>query len=272
MAKYNNEKRLTVNTFSYVDKAATALSVKLFDNMFSATIHLPKESGDGYDYDHGVTAYLSIKDCKLFSKMGYKALAKYEENGTFETVTLPLTKGVIELTTVGSLKKKLKAFTGDVDNPAALCLVIYADIDENKIPHSYLVHVFSIAKILKDYSPDTGKYATQPIDTVECEYFLDTLKEFAKSMTNCTAHSISNNSKYQRDKWEKIAYELAISLGVDLTKPMSKGGQKSIDWNSSTPTNEASIESRGGPADYKVENIDTDEEDVDAVIEQLING
>ena len=283
MAKFNNEnsdKKISVNTFSYTDKnyvTGTALAVKLFDTMASIAVHLLKE-GDksdipAFDWDHAVTAYLSIKDCHLFAKEARKELKKYEETGEFETVTLPLKKGVLEISTISNLKKKLKALTSEISEPAALCATIYTDMNESKVPQTYLVHVFNVGKLLKDYEPETGKYKVITNSAAECDYFLTTLKKFAKEMTNCTSHALKNDGKFQREKYEKMAFELAVSLGVDLSKtfkPAASASKPSISWGDS-PSGNSSINSRTDTGN-KTETIEADEENVDDVIAAMIAG
>lgn len=283
MAKYtNNEKdgKISVNTYSYTDKnieTGTAVAIKFFDTMCAVSIHLQNEGDNkqqvSFDWDHGVTAYLGTKECKLFSKKGYKHLSKYEDSGEFDTLTLPLKKGVIEVTTVANLKKKLKAMAGEVSDPNALCLVIYTEMNEQKIPQSYLVHVFSSGLLLKDYQPESGSYARLQERVAECEYFFDTLKEFSKSMTNAVAHAIKNDGKYARDKWEKMAYELAIALGIDLGKSSAKvgNGQKSLSWDRDQGSGDSGIGTRGNPSQH-IETIDADEAEIDTIIKSMMDN
>jgi len=274
MPQFNNEKsnQINSNSFGFTSRnytSMTALAVNYFNNMAILSIHLPDESSKkeypSFNYNEGIKSYLSAKDAKLLYKMGKKAFKKFEENGEFEEFGLPLKRGLIQIAQAKDLKKKLKSLKGDID-PSDICIVIYTDLDDSKKTDKYLIHVFNEDSVVRGYSPDNGEYALEK-NSVEFEYFLDALNEFAKAMTNGYAHAQKHDSRFDRKKWERMAYELATSLGVDLSKP-SKPSKPTVSW-----VNESSGSSVGSRADVASEAriVEVDEENIDAIIQQMVH-
>lgn len=271
MANYTNNERsnqINSNTYGYTSRnyeAMTALALNYFNGMASLSIHLPiegagKKDYTTFDYKNGVFSYLTPKDCKLLVKRGRKSLDKKE----FESFSIGLKRGLVEVSTFSDLKKKIKSLSGETPDPSDICLVIYTDIDDNKRTENFLVHVFPSDVVIKDYQPSSGEYTTET-ETVEFEYFLDALEDFYRAMTNGYVHAQKHDSRFERKKWERTVYELATSLGLDLSKPMASPKQKSVGWNDSK-----SNFSNRDYTNYETEVVDAaSEEDIDKLIENM---
>jgi hypothetical protein len=276
MATTNNDGKSVIssNTYGYTSRnyaSMTALAVNYFNKMASLGIHLPQEGKKGdfpsFDYTSGVTAYLQPKDCKLLAKRGKKAIKLMEETGSFEAFAIPLKRGLVEVTQVSELRSKLKSISGDA-NPSDIAIVIYTDVDDSKKTDKYLVHVFNEDVVIKGYDPTSGKYSSER-ENVEFEYFLDALVQFADAMTNGMVHALKDDGKFARQKWEKVAYELAANLGVDLAKPGSKGGKPSTSWNDNSSGGADRYAGGKDSGRYNAEMVDASEEDVDSIISQI---
>jgi len=287
MPQFNNEKsnQVNSNSFGFVSRnyqTMTALSINYFNAMATIGIHLPdgnsKNDYPTFNYAEGIKAYLQPKDCKLIYKAGKKALKQLEETGEFKEFGLPLKRGLIQIAQAKDLKKKLKELKDDnmpanickdSINPTDVCVVIYTELDDSKKTDKYLIHSFNVDTVITGYSPDTGKYNMEP-DIIEFEYFLDALNDFAKAMTNGYTHSMKHDSRFDRKKWERMAFELATNLGVDLSKP-SRPSKPGVNWgNSSSESNQSS---RGSASSDSVQTIEVDssDADIDTIISQMLH-
>lgn len=274
MTTNNNEKKPTSNTFGIRlpnFEVGTMLQVAYFEQMCKLNIHLPVQNNEkGYpqfDSKAALTAYLKTSHAKAFYKKGKKVMRKYEETGTFEGFGVPLNKGLIELNKAGELKKKLRHLTGEV-NPEDICLVIYITTEESKKTDQYLVHVFNTNRIVRDYNPETGTYSTEEL-YAEVWEFLDALNSWSKAMSNGQVHAQKHDSRYDRQRWERIAFELATGLGVDLRTAGKSVGSNSDggNWNGGNKGN--SISNRGNDRQPPVYVQADANEDIDAIIRGL---
>jgi hypothetical protein len=277
MANNDKESKLSSNTYGYTSKnyqSLTAISVNYFNRMGSITIALPIEGAKGdftqFDYEKGVKAYLSPKDCKLVAKMGRKALKKIDETGSFEGFAIPLKRGAFEIVQVSELRGKMNAVSGDA-NPNDIAVVIYTDMDDSKKTDKFLIHIFNEDMVIKGYKASTGAH-TREVINVEFEYFIDSLEDFAIAMSNGQVHAAKDDGKFSRTKWERNMMELAATLGVDFSKGSSSGGNKGkapSGWNSNS-SNESERYAGGKDSNqYNSEIIDTSEEEVNELIESM---
>jgi hypothetical protein len=273
--QFNNEKKKApqANTFggftSRNYETLTALGINMFNEVLSVSICVGKQSGERTDFDwkNGVIAYLQPKNCMTIYKKGTKALSKYEDGGKFEGFGLGLKKGLLEIASAKELKGKLKNLKGEV-NPDDICLVIYTNMDDNKRTDEYLIHVFNKDKIVKGYSPDHGKYTSEDTNT-EFEYFLENMLEFAKAMTNATAHGIKNEGKFQRERFERMIMAFAETIGVDLGKP-SQGSDKSVGSGSSWKNNERPTTISQRESNHSIpEIVEASDDDVEEMIRKM---
>lgn len=271
----NNEP--TSNTFGLVYRnfeTQTAVAVSFFSTRAKIAIHLPKDEKNGIrnpDFKSGVAAYLSASDCKKIVKRARKALRKYDETGEFDGFAIPLNRGLLELAQVSDLQRKMASSVRDA-NPESIALVIYTDVDDSKKSDKYMIHPFSDDMVIKNYDASTGSYEREAIG-VDFEYFLDSLEEFALGMTNGRIHAAKEESMYDRTRWEKLAFELATNLGIDLRKPSpSKPSKPSVNWNdNSTGGSDRHAGNRNASA-YEVNVVEVDQDDVDAAIARMTQG
>lgn len=272
MSITNNDKsnQLNSNTMGPSFKnyeTETALSLNYFNQMLTLSIHLPSGEKKGeyttFDWKGGVFSYLSAKDCKILAKKGQKAIAKLDNGEDFKPFAIPLKRGVVEFSMAKDLKSKLKSLTADV-NDDDICAVIYTDLDENKRTDTYLVHVFNNDVTLSSYVAESGNYTVEN-GYYEFEQLIEYFAEFSKASSLAYVHVQKHDSRYEKKRWEKMAYELAIGLGVDLSKSSNKP-QKQVSSNWDKSTNHISSQTNGN---YTAETIIANDEDIDAIIKQM---
>lgn len=276
MAQYNNDKAPTHQTFGYASRnneMGTCLAVKYFDTTVAVGIHLPlpgqeNEEYPKYDYKNGAMCYLQARDCKAIAKRGRKTLEKYEETGEFEGFAIPLKTGLIEFATARELKGKLKGLTAEVD-PDDICAVIYTNMNEKKQTDIYMVHVFLREKVIKNYNPEAGGFDFDE-QQADFDYFLDAMHDYAKAATGGYSHVHQNNTKYTRQKFERMAFALAMALGVDLSqgagKPRSGLKPPAQNWGGNTM---GSREASNPPTTTRNQTVNS-EEDVESIIQQMM--
>jgi len=282
MATNNERERQNIpsNTYGYVSRnyeTQTALAVNYFNKMASVSIHLPSSDKKGeytsFDYSSGVTAYLTPKDCKLLAKRGHKALKALEETGQFDGFAIPLKRGLVEIIQVAELRKKIRSLTGDA-NPSDVAVVIYTEMnEEDKKTSKFLAHVFNMDLVIKGYSPETGDYDKER-ESIEFEYFLSALSQFANAMTNGYVHAQKEDSKYERTKWERNVFELAAALNVDLSKPGARSNNntnrgKDGGWGSA-PSGDERYAGGKDTTRYSAEIVNASEDEVDNIIKQML--
>jgi hypothetical protein len=186
-----------------------ALSVQYLESNMSISIHgtLPVSQqtiNSKYDYKTGHDIYLSGKKAKTLARFINKAMKALEAGDDIGSNSIPSATNLIEVSdgTKFGLSK-------------GITIAIYNNMNENKTTDDYDVFQFRNDDIIMDYDYKTGSYSKNSIDA-DVDYFVDNLKEFAKSSCNANAHFTRREMDYNIRQITSRQIQCMEALGIKI--------------------------------------------------------
>lgn len=135
--------------------------------------------------------------------------------------------------------------------PEGLYLVIYKDIQDDRIAKGFTAYPFTNKVFVRDYNYKNGQAKTEATKILEFKDFLTILKEYSKSMSMAMAHAVKEGSKYEKMSNIKTLSVIAAKLGIDLTSD--------FDNKRKAPRNSLFENYSGGGSDDKSLSLNEDD-------------
>lgn len=221
-----------------------SLSVQYLESNMCVGIHgmLPvsqQTTNAKYDYKTGHIIYLTGKKAKMLARFIVKAMKALETGDSVGSNSIPSATNLIEVSdgTKFGLSK-------------GITIAIYNNMNENKTTDDYDVFQFRNDDIIIDYDFKTGSYTKNSMDA-DVDYFVDSLKEFAKASTNASAHIIRKEMDYNIRQITSRQIQCMEALGIKMESAYTARSN----WNSNNST--GTVQSTMSSADLisELENL-----------------
>lgn len=217
MADYNPNnggKQYDINTFGpsfYNEKAGLRLSTSHWKSNLSLSIEkITKEASGNLVPVKGSGDKISISGGTISALEAIleDALESIKATGTFES------DGV----ECGVKSNNLVAISNgsEIDQAPGMYLVIYKDLDDNRIAGNVTIFPFNQRITVRGYNPKTGAGKAYARPTQELKEFKRILSESAKAATKAIAHQVRDAQKSDFNNIFKSMNLLLQSAGISM--------------------------------------------------------
>ena len=213
MANPNGPKLTSTIGYQYFGKGADgsdkSLSVAYLENNISIGIFslLPQSQQTDrarFDYNSGNTIYLRGKQAKNLARLLKKAVKSKAEGDAIIPTAVASAHNLIEI-----------ADSSEYGMDEGIAIAIYTNINADKTCDAPAVFKFENEKLLTNYNRSNGTYGETLIDS-DIDYLIDQLTEFAKGITNASAHCIKKEMSFDIGRIVSRQIQCCQALGINL--------------------------------------------------------